>query len=98
MYNGFSLDRQSHPNEVEVALFSAAEHGASGSPVLDGNGLVIGLVAKREIIDGMAGRSAVIAISDAAIKAFLRHAGVAFQDSDQPQLSPLQARAPALPP
>lgn len=94
MYNGFSLNHQTRPNEVEVALFSGAEHGASGSPVLDSNGLVIGLVAKREMTGSLSGQSAVIAVSDAAIKAFLRHAGVAFHDSDQPQLSPLQARAP----
>lgn len=94
MYNGFSLNRQTRPDQVEMALFSGAEHGASGSPVLDSNGLVIGLVAKREMTGGLSGQSAVIAVSNVAIKEFLRHAGIVFHDSDQPQLSPLQARAP----
>ncbi len=92
MYNGFALDRQTEPSEVEIALFSGATHGASGSPVLAGNGLVIGLIAKREA--GAVGAGEVVAVSVGAIKAFLTGAGIAFQDSDQAQVSPLQARAP----
>jgi S1-C subfamily serine protease len=91
MYNGFALDPQSRPGEAQFAMYSGADHGASGSPVLDGNGLVIGLIAKREIAGG---QTVVIAVSGTAIKTFLHHVGVAFHDSDQPQLSPLQAHAP----
>lgn len=94
MYNGIVLDRKTRPNEVEFSLFSDVTHGASGSPVFDGNGLVIGLIIKREFTGGASGQSAVIAVSSSAIKTFLRQAGATFHDSDQPQLSPLQARAP----
>jgi hypothetical protein len=94
MYNGFAFSRQAGPNAVEVALFSTADHGASGSPVIDGNGLIIGLIAKREAAVGASGRTEVIAVSAAAIKAFLHRAGVGFRESNQSQVGPLQARAP----
>lgn len=92
MYNGVLLDRRSHPNEVRISLLSAVDHGASGSPVLDESGLVIGLIIRREL--AAPGHSEVIAVSASAIKHFLRRSGLAYDDSDQAQVSPLQARAP----
>ncbi|WP_158240576.1 S1 family peptidase [Telmatospirillum siberiense] len=92
MYNGVLLDRQPGPGEVKVSLFSAADHGASGSPVLDEGGLVIGLIVRREMAG--AGRSEVVAVSAPAIKRFLQHLGLAYEDSELAQVSPLQARAP----
>jgi S1-C subfamily serine protease len=93
MYNGFALNRQTRPNELAFSLLSEADHGASGSAVLDAKGLVIGLIVRRDI-GGASGQSVVVAVSGSAIKTFLRHAGVSVQDSSQPQLGPLQPRAP----
>lgn len=92
LYNGFAVDRPGRPDEMRFMLFSEATHGASGSPVLNGEGLVIGLVARREAAGS--GQSAVVAVSGEAIKAFLRHAGAAFQEGDKAETGPLQARAP----
>lgn len=94
MYNGFVVDRVRRPDEIEFMLYSGADHGTSGSPVLNGKGLVIGLITKRETTGGLSGQSVVVAVSGVAIQAFLRRAGVAFDESDGAQISPLQARAP----
>lgn len=94
MYNGFTLDQRVEPGEMRFMLFSDADHGASGSPVLNGDGLVIGLVTRREAAGGLSGQGVVVAVSGAAIKEFLRRAGIAFHDGNQAEISPLQARAP----
>lgn len=94
LYNGFALDRSARTEEVRFMLFSGAAHGASGSPVLNGEGLVVGLVARRETAGALSGQSVVVAVSGSAIKAFLRQAGVAFRESDRAEIGPLQARAP----
>lgn len=92
LYNGFALDRPAHPDEMRFMLYSEAERGASGSPVLDGEGLVIGLVVRREAT--RSGESAVIAVSERAIKSFLRQTGIIFREGRQAEIGPLQARAP----
>lgn len=92
IYNALALDRQSQG--AELALYSDVDHGASGSPVLDGNGLVIGLIVKREAVANRGGKGVAIAVSGRSIKAFLTASGISFQDSNRAQLSPLQARAP----
>lgn len=94
LYNGFALDRPARAEEVRFMLFSGVAHGASGSPVLNGEGLVVGLVARRETAGALSGQSVVVAVSGPAIKAFLRQAGVAFRESDRAEVGPLQARAP----
>lgn len=94
LYNGFALDRRGPPGERQFLLFSETDRGASGSPVLNGRGLVIGLVVARRSGGGVAGHNVVMAISGVAIRSFLRDAGVAFLSSGEAQLGPLQPRAP----
>ncbi|GGF47790.1 hypothetical protein GCM10011611_62760 [Aliidongia dinghuensis] len=71
----------------EIELVSDATHGASGAPVLNANGLVIGIVTTR--LDGQH----VIATDADAAKALLAANHIAFEQDDRPQLSPLQDRA-----
>lgn len=94
LYNGFAVEGSAQTGEERFLLFSEASYGASGSSMLNGEGLVIGLVVGREAAGSLSGQSVVGAVSEAAMEAFLRHAGVSFQESGQAQISPLQARAP----
>jgi len=97
------------PGGEELSLLSSVRPGASGSPVLGGEGLVLGMVVERVAVDGRpsgkvalsraraAGTSAatrVKAVPAGRIKAFLREHGVPYAESDVPQLGPMQAQAP----
>lgn len=103
LYNAFTrADARSDVSD-EFTLMSAATHGASGAPVLDQAGRVIGLITDRATVAGDDARSVatrsdaasyVIAIRSDPIKAFLRTSGVPFSESDAPQLEPMQARGP----
>ena len=103
LYNAFTrADARSDVSD-EFTLMSAATHGASGAPVLDQAGRVIGLITDRATVAGDDARSVatrsdaasyVIAIRGDPIKAFLRTSGVPFSESDAPQLEPMQARGP----
>ena len=94
LYNGFALGDPARPDEMRFMLFSEAGHGASGSPVLNGEGLVVGLVTRREVAGNPSGQSVVVAVSENAIKSFLLQAGVAFREGGKAEIGPLQARAP----
>ncbi|WP_144152890.1 serine protease [Paraburkholderia sp. BCC1885] len=102
MYNAFTRDRPAG-SAGEFTLISSATNGASGSPVLDQGGLVVGLVTERASASGDDPRayvtrsgaaSYVIAVSGDPIKAFLRASQVPFSETDMAQLEPMQAHAP----
>ena len=90
-------------------LFSPVA-GASGSPVLGGAGLVLGMVVERVAVDGRlsgtvalsrrggsapgAGATRVKAVPVDSITGFLREQGAVHAVSDRPQLGAMQAQAP----
>ena len=97
------------PGEGGLFLISAVRPGASGSPVLGANGLVLGVVVARVPADGnpsgrvqlsqarRAGTGDATRVRAAAaedIAAFLRRHGIDHARSDAAQLGPLQAQAP----
>ncbi|RQS65145.1 serine protease [Burkholderia sp. Bp8963] len=103
MYNAFTRTDARNDASGEFTLMSSATNGASGSPVLDQAGLVVGVITDRATVSGDDARSVatrsgaasyVIAIPGDPIKTFLRTSGVPFTESDQPQLEPMQAHAP----
>jgi serine protease Do len=104
MYNGLTRhDPVPGSTSNEMTLTSAATNGASGSPVLDQAGLVVGLVTDRAEASNVDPRayvtrsgasSYVIALSSDPIKAFLAANNVAFTETDTPQLEPMQPHAP----
>lgn len=104
MYNAFTRsDAASERRSGELTLMSLATNGASGSPVLDQAGLVVGLITDRAETSGGDARavatrsdaaSYVIAVSSDPIKTFLKASGVPFNETDTPQLEPMQAHAP----
>ncbi|AIO30524.1 trypsin-like peptidase domain protein [Burkholderia cenocepacia] len=103
LYNAFTRADARGDASDEFTLMSAATHGASGAPVLDQAGRVIGLITDRATVSGDDARSVatrsdaasyVIAIRSDPIKTFLRTSGVPFGESDAPQLEPMQARGP----
>ncbi|KVC18109.1 S1 family peptidase [Burkholderia pseudomultivorans] len=103
LYNAFTRADARGDASDEFTLMSAATHGASGAPVLDQAGRVIGLITECATVSGDDARSVatrtdaasyVIALRSDPIKTFLRASGVPFGESDAPQLEPMQARGP----
>ena len=104
LYNAFARSvMQSSAGPIAFTLMSSATNGASGSAVLDQAGLVVGLVTGRaETSRGDAravatrsdAASYVIAVQVDPIKDFLKKNGVAFRETNTPQLEPMQPRAP----
>jgi len=100
LYNGF-VHAAATANADHIAISSQAGHGSSGSPVLDEDGLVIGLIDERvaaygAMTVGARASSAdnfVVALSGKAIKSFLVASGVAFEESAEAQLAPLEGDA-----
>ncbi|MEJ0003107.1 MAG: hypothetical protein WDN30_05185 [Pararobbsia sp.] len=102
MYNAFTRARPA-AQTGRLTLLSSATHGASGSPVLDQAGLVVGLVTGRggsverrparlcaarrrgRLCDRGVGR---------ADQGLLLANQVLFDETDAPQLEPMQAHAP----
>ena len=96
---------------TELLLFSPVKPGASGSPVLGGAGLVLGMVVERVAVDGRlsgtvalsrrggsapgAGATRVKAVPVDSITGFLREQGAVHAVSDRPQLGAMQAQARA---
>jgi S1-C subfamily serine protease len=87
----------------EFTMMSSATNGASGSPVLNQAGLVMGLVTERALASSddpraYAGRSGaaryVIAVADDPIKEFLAANHVPFNETNTAQLEPMQPHAP----
>lgn len=72
---------------AEISLVSDAQHGSSGAPVLDGNGLVVGVVSRRTSADR------VFAVENGALRAFLAANGVTAETDTRPQLDAFQDRA-----
>ncbi|WP_144637847.1 serine protease [Bordetella genomosp. 13] len=104
LFNAFA-----EPGHENLSLISSVRPGASGSPVLGAAGLMLGVVVERFALDGRpskrvalsaaqasgaTGATRVKAVSATHVKAFLRNAGIAYTESDQPQLGPMQAQAP----
>jgi serine protease DegQ len=96
------------PGSEDMQLLSDAQPGASGSAVLGAGGLLLGVVVERIAAapgsTGLmlsrspnasrpVGATRVRAVTAARIKNFLRDNGVAFSESDTPQLGPLQSPA-----
>ena len=94
---------------TELLLFSPVKPGASGSPVLGGAGLVLGMVVERVAVDGRL--SGTVALSRRGGSArggrhagqggaggqhhrFPARAGAVHAVSDRPQLGAMQAQAP----
>lgn len=77
----------SDDERAEIALVSDADHGSSGAPVLDGKGLVLGVVSRRTSADR------VFAVGGGAVRAFLATQGVETDTDTRPQLDAFQDRA-----
>jgi serine protease Do len=102
MYNAVTRDQPAAATDT-FTLTSSATNGASGSPVLDQAGLVVGLVTDRTQATSddpraFATRSGaadyVVAVSASSLKAFLAANQIPFNETDAAQLEPMQARAP----
>jgi S1-C subfamily serine protease len=70
-----------------LAIDSNVMFGASGAPVLDGRGLVQGVISRRTGFDH------VLAVDAVQAKAFLVANHIAFQEDDRPQIAGSAARA-----
>lgn len=95
------------PGSEGLQLLSGAQPGASGSAVLAGNGLLMGMVVERvgaapyasgRILHrgpvGLSrGAKQVRAITSAQIKRFLSDSLIPFTESDRAQLGPMQSPA-----
>ncbi|CZZ91127.1 serine protease [Bordetella ansorpii] len=107
LFNAFAEPGNADGNDL--SLISSVRPGASGSPVLGAAGLMLGVVVERFSLDGRpsgrvalsaaqasgaTGATRVKAVSATHVKSFLRNAGIAFNESDEPQLGPMQAQAP----
>jgi serine protease Do len=102
MYNAVTRDQPTAATGT-FTLMSSATNGASGSPVLDQAGLVVGLVTDRTQVSGEDPRAFVtrsgaagyvVAVSAQTLKAFLAANQIPFNETDAAQLEPMQARAP----
>jgi serine protease Do len=102
MYNAVTRDKPAAATGT-FTLMSSATNGASGSPVLDQAGLVVGLVTDRTQITSEDPRAFVtrsgaadyvVAVSAQTLKAFLAANQIPFNETDAAQLEPMQARAP----
>jgi hypothetical protein len=85
-FNGLLLDE---PAERQIALVSDASPGASGSPVIDRDGLVIAVLASKETRtarSGLAGRASEIrlAVNGPVSVDFLRANGISPREGDDP--------------
>jgi len=97
LFNGF-LHAAASADAARFTISSPADHGSSGSPVLDAEGLVIGLIDARVSLFGTAigwestspSDSFVVALSDKTIKSFLASSGVAYSESNRAQVMPLE--------
>ena len=79
----------------QLRLTSPVTRGASGSPVLDSQGQVVGLIqAQQHLALGNAPRRQIVAIDSPAVQQFLAKHAVAFELATRPQLEPLQPKAP----
>ena len=100
LYNGF-VHAAASAEADHIAISSQAGHGSSGSPVLDEDGLVIGLIDERVSGYGTTTVAAspssadnfVVALSGKAIKSFLVASGVAYEETAEAQLAPFQSDA-----
>jgi hypothetical protein len=70
-----------------LAIDSPVTFGASGAPVLDGRGLVEGVVSRRTAFNR------VLAVGAAETKAFLAANGVRIAEDDRPQIAGAASRA-----
>jgi hypothetical protein len=70
-----------------LAIDSNVTFGASGAPVLDGRGLVEGVVSRRTAIDR------VMTVGAAEAKSFLTSNGVRLAEDDRPQIAGGGSRA-----
>ena len=70
-----------------LAIESDVTFGSSGAPVLDGRGVVEGVISRRTTI------TRVLAVGAAEAKAFLMRNGVRFNEDDSPQLAGGASRA-----
>ncbi len=70
-----------------LAIDSPVTFGASGAPVLDGGGLVQGVISRRTTVNR------VLAVGAAESKAFLASNGVRFEQDDRPQIAGGGSRA-----
>lgn len=77
---------------ARLVLVSAVEPGASGSPVLDGRGAVLGLVRARRASPGTT-RGQAEAIGQAPIKAFLTANGLPYRTARKRELAVNQPKA-----
>lgn len=102
MYNAVTRDKPAAETGT-FTLMSSATNGASGSPVLDQAGLVVGLVTDRTQVSSEDPRAFVtrsgaadyvIAVSAQTLKTFLAANRIPFNETDAAQLEPMQARAP----
>jgi serine protease Do len=78
---------KTHRSRDDIELVSAATHGSSGAPVLNAMGQVIGLITHKLRPDR------VLATNADQIKHFLAANRIAVEETDQPQLNPLQDHA-----
>lgn len=92
-----------------LQLLSGAQPGASGSAVVGNSGLLLGVVVERVAASpgatgrmlsraavaagAPAGATQVHAVSSAQVKDFLRASGIAFAESDAPQIGATQSPA-----
>lgn len=70
-----------------LVIDSMVTFGASGAPVLDGRGLVLGVISRRTMVNR------VLAVGAAEAKAFLSSNNVRFAEDDGPQLAGGASRA-----
>ncbi|WP_322024151.1 serine protease [Burkholderia sp. BCC1977] len=100
VFNG--LTRPGAARAGDLTLLLPATHGASGAAVLDRAGRVIGVVTDRADVSAGDPRAVaaradaaryVIAVPVDAVKTFLRVNGIPYEETDAPQLEPLQPHA-----
>lgn len=70
-----------------LVIDSNVTFGASGAPVLDGRGLVEGVISHRTVINR------VLAVGAAEAKAFLASNGIRLVEDDRPQIAGAASRA-----
>lgn len=87
LFNATVVSAERQGPHGSVVLLSDATYGASGAPVLNANGLVIGIVSRKS------GQDHVLAVNVSHAKAFLAANGIAFEEDDRSQLGALQDRA-----
>ncbi|KUZ17140.1 hypothetical protein WI69_17415 [Burkholderia diffusa] len=100
VFNG--LTRRGTEGADDFTLLLPATRGASGAAVLDRAGRVIGVVTDRADVSAGDPRSIatradaaryVIAVPVDVVKSFLRVNGIPYEETDAPQLEPLQPHA-----